>query len=144
MINQLFYNKIYWPVWWVDKWWILTYPDWIHVPHFLRVGLFAILRASLQALRFEVRSFDSFKDFKSQLTHCCQVFLSRSRSPLPATSCSLHFFIQSSLWQTWPNQCKCFVRGVISRFFVLGLFNELSDDILSLIYTLHIQWIISR
>ena len=115
-----------------------------HAPHFLRVGLFAILSASLQALRFEVRSLDNFKDFKSQLTHCCQVFLGRPRSRLPATSCCVHFFIQSSLGQTWPNQRKRFVCSAISRFFKHSLFNKLSDDILSLIFTLHIQRIIAR
>ena len=64
---------------------------------FLGGWIFAILSASLQALRFEVKSFDNFKDFKSQLTHCCQVFPGQPRSRLPATSCCVHFFMQPSL-----------------------------------------------
>ena len=111
---------------------ISTYPDWVHV------RLFAILSASLQVLHFEVRSFDNFKDFKSQLMHCCQVFLGGPRSRLPSTSYCVHFYIQLSLWQTWPNRSKRFVRSVISRFFKHSLFNKLSNDILSLILTLHI------
>ena len=122
---------------------LLTYPNWAHVPQLLWVQLFVILRASLQALWFEVRSFDNFKDFKSQLMHCCQVFLGQSRPHLPATSCCVHFFIQPSLQQTWPNQCKPFVCSVISRFFKHSLFNKLSDDILSLIFILNIQRIIA-
>ena len=55
---------------------------------------FAILSASLQALQFEGRSFDNFKDFKLQLTHSCQVFLGWPCSCLPITSCCVHFFIQ--------------------------------------------------
>ena len=127
-----------------SSYYVLSYPDLAHVPYFLPIGLFAILSASLQALRFEVRSFDNFKDCKSQLTHCCQVFLGRPCSRLLATSFCVHFFIQSSLRQTWPNQRKWCVCSVISRFFKCNLFNKLSDDILSLIFTLHIQLIIAR
>ena len=127
-----------------SSYYVLSYLDLAHVPYFLPIGLFAILSVSLQALRFEVRSFDNFKDCQSQLTHCCQVFLGRPCSRLLATSCCVHFFIQSSLRQTWPNQRKWFVCSVISRFFKCNLFNKLSGDILSQIFTLHIQRIIAR
>ena len=79
----------------------LTYPDSPYVPHFLQVGLFAILSASLQSLLFEVKSFDNFKYLKLLLTHCCQVFLGQPQSYLPAISCCVHFFIQSLLGQTF-------------------------------------------
>ena len=52
-----------------SSYYVLSYLDLAHVPYFLPIGLFAILSASVQALRFEVRSFDNFKDCKSQLTH---------------------------------------------------------------------------
>ena len=141
------FREPYWLGWWKKSWQItnlITYPDlpdWAHVPHFLQVRLFAILSASLQALRFEVRSFDNFKDFKSQLTHCYQFFLGRPRSFLSATSYYVHFFIYLSLR---PKQSKRFLRNVISGFFKHGLFNKLSDDIPSLIFTLHIQRIIAH
>ena len=52
---------------------------WIEpIPHFLQVMLITILIASLQALRFEVRFFDNFKDFKSQLMHCCNFLIYQS------------------------------------------------------------------
>ena len=89
-------------------------------------------------------SFDNFKEFQSYLTHCCQVFLDQPCSPLPATSCCMHFFIQPSLQQTWQNQRKGFVCSVIARFFKHSLFNKLSDDILSLIFTLYVQRNVAR
>ena len=133
IINRLSFNSSF-----ALTRYLLTYQDWAHVPHFLRVGLFAIYSAFLQALRFEMTFFDNFKDIKSQLTHCFQVFLGWPRSGLPATSCCVHFFTQPSLRQTWPNQCKRFVCSVISRFLKHSLFNKLSNHILSLIFTLRI------
>ena len=104
----------------IGEYW-LTYPDWGHVPHFLGAGLFDILFWHYPSIVvWGIRSFDNFKDFMSQLTYCCQVFLSRFH--LPATSCCLHFFIQLSLWQTWLKWQ--FVCSVISRLFKHNLFNK--------------------
>ena len=84
---------------------------------FCGLCFFAILSASLHALRFEVRSFDNLKDFKSQLTHLYQVFLGRRCSRFSFNSWCVHLFIQPSLRQAWLNQHKRFVRSVMSRFF---------------------------
>ena len=107
---------------------ILTYPDWAYVQHFLWVGLSTILSVSLQALPFEVRSFDNFKDFKSQLTHCCHAFQGRPCSRLPAILYCEHFFIQLSLRQTWSNS-------------VNSLFVVLHPRTLSMVYLINYQMI---
>ena len=104
-------------------WYLLTYLIGLIPCYTILAGrFFAIISASFQALRFGVGSFDNLKDFKLQLTRCCQVFLGRLRFCLPVKR------NQPSLRQTWPNQVK-------------GLFVMLCSGSLSIVYVIDYQMI---
>ena len=73
-----------------------------HISCGLGFSPFLMLLSKHYGLRWSLLT--TSRIFKLQFTHCCQVFLGRPHSHLRASSCCVHFFIQPSLRQTWPNQ----------------------------------------